>query len=94
MEGTLVETAGAESDSVAVPHQELPAGAFFPGKEKSLVVARWMTRRQSGKSGQCSDIGVHVSRLADEPEIQRFQHRLSSRMMTAMPAGEEVTLAR
>ncbi|SQS29568.1 Uncharacterised protein [Escherichia coli] len=37
---------------------------------------------------------THVSRLADEPEGMRAQHRLSSRMMAAMPAGEAVTQAR
>lgn len=94
VEGSLVETAGTESVAVAVPHQELHAGAVFPGKEEGLPVAGRMTRRHSGKAGQCGDTGAHVSRLADEPEIQRVQHRLSSRMMAAMAAGVEVTLVR
>ena len=94
VEGSLVETAGAEPDAMAVPHQELHAGAFFAGKEEGLAVAGRMTRRHSGKSGQCGDTGAHVSRLADEPEIQRVQHRLSSRMIAAIAVGVVVTLAR
>lgn len=46
---------------MAVPHQELHAGAVFAGKEEGLAVVGRMTRRQSGKSGQCGDTGAHVS---------------------------------
>lgn len=79
---------------MAVPHQELHAGAVFPGKEEGLAVPGRMTRRHSGKAGQCGDTGAHVSWLAHEPETLGVQHRLSSRMMAAMAAGVEVTLAR
>ena len=89
-----MQSSGTEPDAMAVPHQELHAGAVFPGKEEGLAVPGRMTRRHSGKAGQCGDTCAHVSGLAHEPETLGVQHRLSSRMMAAMAAGVEVTLAR
>lgn len=92
-EGALVQAAGAEPDAVAVPHQEFHAGAFFPGEEEGFAFPGRMPGGLSGESRQGVDAGAYVSRLADEPEGMRAQHRLSSRMMAAMPAGEAVTQA-
>lgn len=88
-----MEAAGAEPYAMAVPHQELHAGAVFPGKEEGLAVAGRMTRSHSGKAGQCGDTGAHIGGLADEPETLKVQHSRSSRMRAAIPAGVEVTLA-
>ncbi len=60
---------------------------FFPGEEEGFAFPGRMPGGLSGESRQGVDAGAHVSRLADEPEGMRAQHRLSSRMMAAMPAG-------
>ena len=88
-----MQSSGTEPDAMAVPHQELHAGAVFPGKEEGLAVPGRMTRRHSGKAGQCGDTGAHIGGLADEPETLKVQHSRSSRMRAAIPAGVEVTLA-
>lgn len=90
----LTQAAVAEPDTVAVPHQELHAGAFFPGEEEGFAFPGRMPGSLSGEPRQGVDAGAHVCRLTNEPEGMRVQHRLSSRMMAAMPAGEEVTQAR
>lgn len=77
----------AEPDTAAVPHQELHAGAFFPSEEEGLAFPRRMPGGLSGEAHQGVDAGAHVGRFANEPEGMRGQHRLSSRMMAAMPAG-------
>lgn len=89
-----MEATGTEPDPVTVPHQELHAGAFFPGEEEGFAFPGRMPGGQRGEARQGVDAGAHVGGLADEPEGMRVQHRLSSRMMAAMPAGEEETLAR
>lgn len=63
---------------MAVPHQELHAGAFFTGKEKGLAFPGRMTRRHSGEAGQSGDASeLVVIVLAPLRRGYFFRHQLS-----------------